>query len=80
MGFSTGGLAADRVTIEVMSAFEDVTSERAMSSWESGFHVFYGPRGPLVKRSLVAFVLVAGVVLFLLLRGGGDRRSFTFDH
>ena len=33
---------------------------------------------PLLRRSWVAPLLVSGLVLFLVLRGGEDRRSFTF--
>jgi hypothetical protein len=43
--------------------------------------MFYGLRDPVLRFSLAVLVLVvAAVVLFLVLRGGEDRRSFTFRH
>lgn len=50
---------------------------RRISSWEDRHRAFYGLRDPVVKRSLLVLVLVAGVLLFLVLRGP-DRPAFTF--
>jgi hypothetical protein len=60
-----------------VSVFESGTVRRRISSWEGRHRVFYGLRDPVVKRSLLVLVLVAGVVLFLVLRGPG-RPAFTF--
>jgi hypothetical protein len=54
---------------------------RKAPSWEHRHALLYGLRDPVVRFSLTVLALVvAVVVLFLVLRGGEDRRSFTFGH
>lgn len=40
----------------------------------------YGIRDPVVRVSLAVLLVGVAVVLFLVLRGGDDRRSFRFSH
>ena len=63
-----------------MSAFDSAALRRRASSWEDRDVVVYGLRDPVVRLSLAVLLLVVAVVLFLVLRGGEDRRSFTFRH
>jgi len=61
--------------------FDSATVSRSASSWEERHVVFYGLRDPVVRRSLlVVLVLAIAGMLFFVLRGGEDRRSFTFSH
>ena len=54
---------------------------REASSWEHRHPLLHGLRDPVVRFSLAVLApVVAAVVLFLVLRGGEDRRSFTFGH
>lgn len=66
------------VRSSTVSAFERVAVRRKASPWEK--RLLSGLGGPFVRLSLAVLALVLAVVLFLVLRAGDGRRSFTFHH